>query len=165
MDLQGNIRVACRLKPLGDVGATDAVPFELRDGTDLVLDTPAHRHHFEFDRVHAASAAQGDVSEDVQPLTDAVLDGYNVCVLAYGQVRRFTSTHAALACLCELSSLTRIVQRVSVPQTGSGKTYTMQGSIRSPGVIPTAVRALFEAAETSPSIDSLTVRVRALVLG
>lgn len=169
MDLQGNIRVACRLKPAVDGPAADAVVlFELREGTDLVLDTPAQRHHFEFDRVHAAEAAQSDVSEDVQPLTDAVLDGYNVCVLAYGQVR--SRTCHVPGCPTALHSMrTHTLDADAawnacrgVPQTGSGKTYTMQGSIHNPGVIPSAVRGLFEAADTSPSIDSLSVRVRVL---
>ena len=47
-------------------------------------------------------------------------------------------------------------------QTGSGKTYTMQGVRGCPGVIPTAVSTLFHLAHTSPGVEALQVRVSML---
>ena len=43
------------------------------------------RTSFEFDRVLKPSASQADVFEDVQPLVQSAIDGYNVCVFCYGQ--------------------------------------------------------------------------------
>ena len=40
---------------------------------------------FEFDRVYGPDAGQAAVFEDVAALTTSALDGYNVCVFAYGQ--------------------------------------------------------------------------------
>jgi len=41
-------------------------------------------------------------------------------------------------------------------QTGSGKTYTMEGSSDSPGIIPRAVRELFQLLASRPDFASLT---------
>ncbi|CAN0464364.1 unnamed protein product [Ascophyllum nodosum] len=40
---------------------------------------------FEFDRVFKQDSSQGSVFEAVSPLVTSVLDGYNVCIFAYGQ--------------------------------------------------------------------------------
>ena len=40
---------------------------------------------FDFDRVFGPDAQQSDIFEDVAQLVTSALDGYNVCVFAYGQ--------------------------------------------------------------------------------
>ena len=40
---------------------------------------------FEFDRVYGPESGQEAVFEDVAALTTSALDGYNVCIFAYGQ--------------------------------------------------------------------------------
>ena len=55
------------------------------------------------------------------------MDGYNVCVFAYGQVRYHPDPSLASACISPLIAW--------CPQTGSGKTYTMEGDLESnPGI-------------------------------
>jgi len=70
---------------------------------------------FEFNRVYGPSSTQEDVFRDTEPLMTSVLDGFNVCVLAYGQ-------------------------------SGSGKTFTMEGTVDEPGLTLRAVERLFELA-------------------
>jgi hypothetical protein len=43
------------------------------------------QHSFEFDRAFGPRSTQEDLFEDVSGLVTSVLDGYNVCVFAYGQ--------------------------------------------------------------------------------
>nr|XP_021151834.1 kinesin-like protein KIF25 [Columba livia] len=114
VELRGNIRVHCRIRPLlpFDTVAGHSVSQERQrnfsekvahavdDETVLVkCSRPGHasiNKTFQFERVYSASESQDTVFADVAPLLTSLLDGYNVCIMAYGQ-------------------------------TGSGKTYTMLG--------------------------------------
>ncbi|XP_010281249.1 PREDICTED: kinesin-like protein KIF25, partial [Phaethon lepturus] len=114
VELRGNIRVHCRIRPLlpFDTAAghsisqdrqrnfSEKVAYAIDDETVLVkCNRPGHasiNKTFQFDRVYSASESQDTVFADVAPLLTSLLDGYNVCIMAYGQ-------------------------------TGSGKTYTMLG--------------------------------------
>nr|XP_056709733.1 kinesin-like protein KIF25 [Euleptes europaea] len=114
IELRGNIRVHCRIRPLLPF---DTAPGELEfedrhrsvsekvvcaadDETVLVkCNRPGHaliNKTWQFERVYSAAETQETVFADVSPLLTSLLDGYNVCIMAYGQ-------------------------------TGSGKTYTMLG--------------------------------------
>ena len=101
MELQGNIRVHCRIRPV--------LSDELRSKkTAQVVVTPVDRQtpraevklgderEYEFDRVHAPEADNEAVFLELQTLVTSFVDGFNVCIMAYGQ-------------------------------TGSGKTHTMLG--------------------------------------
>ncbi|NXN39530.1 KIF25 protein, partial [Rhinoptilus africanus] len=114
VELRGNIRVHCRIRPLlpFDTAAghsisqdrqrnfSEKVAYAVDDETVLVkCSRPGHaaiNKTFQFERVYNASESQDTVFADVAPLLTSLLDGYNVCIMAYGQ-------------------------------TGSGKTYTMLG--------------------------------------
>ncbi|XP_074661381.1 kinesin-like protein KIF25 [Tubulanus polymorphus] len=152
MELRGNIRVHCRLRPLLDfdsagqdhdtVGMQGTPSEEIVNPIDeelLVVNTSKQTKVFEFDRVLGMSTTQMDVFKDVQPLITSLLDGYNVCIMAYGQ-------------------------------TGSGKTHSMIGSHRNDsdfdlsvtnddeGLVPRANRELFRLLEEWPE-GSHTVEI------
>lgn len=119
MDLKGNIRVYCRVRPVlefekknnGAEMAADVTEYPVSNEITLTRDA-ASSNRFEFDTVFQPSTTQEEVFEDISPLITSVLDGYDVCIFAYGQ-------------------------------TGSGKTYTMEGSGSDPGVNFRALQSLF----------------------
>lgn len=43
------------------------------------------KHDFSFDQVFAPLTDQNDIFECVSPLVQSALDGYNICIFAYGQ--------------------------------------------------------------------------------
>lgn len=108
LELKGNIRVFCRCRPLNAeeiaAGASIAIDFEsAKDGELTVKSSGVPRKVFKFDSVFSPQANQSDVFEDTAPFATSVLDGYNVCIFAYGQ-------------------------------TGTGKTFTMEGTEEARGV-------------------------------
>ena len=80
MELKGNIRVFCRIRfqanPLQSV-------FE-KEGR-IIVDYDARKRVFsEFDCVFGPSSSQTNIYEQVRPFIQSAIDGYNVCILAYG---------------------------------------------------------------------------------
>ena len=58
--------------------------------TEIVCPNPKDlqdKKKFEFDRVYSPASTQVEVYEDTDPVITSCVDGYNVCILAYGQVR------------------------------------------------------------------------------
>ena len=117
-ELVGNLRVYCRVRPL--VGANEqqgkmCVDVEASDRVTL-RDHESERadnKHFEFTQVYGPGTPQEDVFHDTEPLMTSVLDGFNVCIFAYGQ-------------------------------SGTGKTFTMEGTDEKPGLVPRAMGRVFE---------------------
>ncbi|KAJ2613390.1 kinesin-like nuclear fusion protein [Coemansia sp. RSA 1365] len=133
-ELKGNIRVFCRVRPLGPGDDAGMLPIRLptcEDSNEIELTQTSENalgrstsktFPFKFDRVFESESTQETVFEEVSQLIQSALDGYPVCIFAYGQ-------------------------------TGSGKTHTMQGpdaisandmdnSVL--GVIPRAVKQIYE---------------------
>jgi hypothetical protein len=120
-EMVGNLRVYCRVRPPnahelvvdGANGAAVGVP----DETSLVVsdkdDARNPLRRYEYNMVYGAGSTQEEVFRDTEPLMTSVLDGFNVCIFAYGQ-------------------------------SGSGKTYTMEGTADAPGLVLRAVSRLFE---------------------
>ncbi|KAI4902325.1 hypothetical protein NFI96_020007, partial [Prochilodus magdalenae] len=152
VELRGNIRVHCRLRPVlpfdysqgpatNGSSSSEVVVQAFSDDSVLVNCTKpgstAVNKMFEFERVHGPEDNQNVVFEEVKPLLTSLLDGYNVCIMAYGQ-------------------------------TGSGKTYTMIGSQpedpadpehhSQQGIIPKATNELFRLISEKPA-ESHTVEV------
>ncbi|KAL0734717.1 hypothetical protein Bca4012_010927 [Brassica carinata] len=127
LELKGNIRVFCRVRPLlpgennGDEGKTISYPASLEllgRGIDLIQN--AQKHSFTFDKVFVPNTSQEDVFIEISQLVQSALDGYKVCIFAYGQ-------------------------------TGSGKTYTMMGkpgNAEEKGLIPRCLEQIFETRQS-----------------
>eukprot|EP00803_Ostreobium_quekettii_P009866 evm.model.scf_1058.2 EVM.evm.TU.scf_1058.2 scf_1058:6445-10818(-) len=132
MELKGNIRVFCRVRPVGDgecgtapKTATPLVEYPSQgDQKDRAIKVLApsgssgtssdfQPFEFAFDRVFPAQSTQEDVFDEISQLVQSALDGYKVCIFAYGQ-------------------------------TGSGKTYTMLGNSENNGVIPRVMQQVFQ---------------------
>ncbi|XP_043697977.1 kinesin-like protein KIN-14C isoform X2 [Telopea speciosissima] len=127
LELKGNIRVFCRVRPLlPDDGAGSEMTVisyptsteALGRGIDLVQS--GQKHPFTFDQVFTHEASQENVFVEISQLVQSALDGYKVCIFAYGQ-------------------------------TGSGKTYTMMGKPEAPeqkGLIPRSLEQIFQTSQS-----------------
>ncbi|XP_023164046.1 protein claret segregational [Drosophila hydei] len=122
MDLRGNIRVFCRVRPPLESELDrlmcnwiyhDEATVELQS-LDAQAKNKMGQQLFSFDQVFHPNSNQNSIFEMVAPLIQSALDGYNICIFAYGQ-------------------------------TGSGKTYTMDGVPDNVGVIPRTVDLLFDS--------------------
>ncbi|XP_027172595.1 kinesin-like protein KIN-14N [Coffea eugenioides] len=127
LELKGNIRVFCRVRPLlsDDAGNPEmkviSFPTAMESlGRGIDLSQNGQKHSFTFDKVFMPDASQEDVFVEISQLVQSALDGYKVCIFAYGQ-------------------------------TGSGKTYTMMGKTGNPdqkGLIPRTLEQVFETKQT-----------------
>ncbi|KAL2341999.1 hypothetical protein Fmac_009939 [Flemingia macrophylla] len=126
LELKGNIRVFCRVRPLlsDESSGTDMVVSyptsteALDRGIDLIQS--GQKYPFTFDKVFNHEASQHDVFIEISQLVQSALDGYKVCIFAYGQ-------------------------------TGSGKTYTMMGRPDAPelkGLIPRSLEQIFQISQS-----------------
>ncbi|KAG2688117.1 hypothetical protein I3760_09G079300 [Carya illinoinensis] len=128
LELKGNIRVFCRVRPLlpDDGVATEATLISyptstesLGRGIDL-MQSAGQKYPFTFDKVFTHDASQRDVFVEISQLVQSALDGYKVCIFAYGQ-------------------------------TGSGKTYTMMGkpeTLEQKGLIPRSLEQIFQTSQS-----------------
>jgi kinesin family protein C2/C3 len=87
-ELKGNLRVYCRVRPMskkeisnGHKEVTDFVG----DDAVRIVDERDKVKMFEFDTVFQPDSSQEAVFADTCPLIDSVVDGFNVCIFAYGQ--------------------------------------------------------------------------------
>ncbi|XP_038652410.1 kinesin-like protein KIFC3 [Scyliorhinus canicula] len=107
VELRGNIRVLCRVKPVTECDQTEGGCLEGVSADPSVdcrvrMKCKGRMRTFELDKVFSSQATQEEVFEEIEPLVTSCIDGYNICIFAYGQ-------------------------------TGSGKTYTMEASGRELG--------------------------------
>lgn len=132
LNLKGNIRVFCRLRP--GLNSGELVKLNLHDERSLTLHSGVQKNvtgltehsnswKFGFDHIFGPDASQAQVFEEISLLVQSALDGYKVAIFAYGQ-------------------------------TGGGKTYTMDGpqcdrklEPSSAGIIPRTVDLIFAELE------------------
>jgi len=86
-DIKGKIRVYCRVRPISQEeikkGSTSIV--NITDEFTLKVDTRNGPKAFTFDSVFGPGSTQEKVFEDTKRLIQSAVDGYNVCIFAYGQ--------------------------------------------------------------------------------
>lgn len=101
-ELQGNVRVYCRIKPrltedesaVASPAASAAVRQidEVTCSSVVTVAGRAHTKQFIFDKVFAP-ASQAKVFESVKPLLHSVLAGSHVLIMAYGQTGSGKESH------------------------------------------------------------------------
>ena len=94
LDLRGNIRVFCRVRPpLDDEETRTVCGWSFMDESTLEIHNnevvggtrKLNKYDFAFDYIFNPNSAQLEIFEMVSPLIQSALDGYNVCIFAYGQ--------------------------------------------------------------------------------
>ncbi|XP_078009955.1 kinesin-like protein KIFC2 isoform X2 [Phascolarctos cinereus] len=109
LELRGNIKVLCRLKPGSPGNLLNVNP---GPGGTITATYRGRQRHFRLDRVFPPDATQEEVFRELEPAVLSCLQGYSVCIFTYGQ-------------------------------TGTGKTYSMEGPPEDPGIAPRALQSLF----------------------
>ncbi|KAE9343686.1 hypothetical protein PF008_g9565 [Phytophthora fragariae] len=141
-ELQGNIRVLCRVRPLAAATAgssgeeSDAASpdkrVQVESAQELSVFSPvdgARYKSFSFARVFHEQHSQLTVFKEVAPLVRAAVAGHHACVFAYGQ-------------------------------TGAGKTHTMQGSDGDRGLCHRAAELIYSAAQQQQHVYEFRVSVQ-----
>ncbi|KAI3975783.1 hypothetical protein MKX01_023209, partial [Papaver californicum] len=121
IELKGNIRVFCRCRPLNQDeianGFYSVVEFDPSIDIELqITSSDSSIKRFKFDHVFGPQGNQESVFAQTSPMVTSVLDGFNVCIFAYGQ-------------------------------TGTGKTFTMEGTSDDRGVNYRTLEELFRISE------------------
>ena len=88
-DLRGIVRVYCRPRPACSSEMTISMPSQetlvLHRDKFGSLPNATGPMSFDFDRIFDPNASQRDVFMEIQDVLLSVLDGYKVCLMAYGQ--------------------------------------------------------------------------------
>ncbi|EPS68129.1 hypothetical protein M569_06644, partial [Genlisea aurea] len=88
-DLKGNIRVCCRIRPISPLERKSVIDYIGDDGTLIIVD-PNHKKDgkkiFRFNCIFGPTATQEEIFRGgARPLVRSVMDGYDVCIFAYGE--------------------------------------------------------------------------------
>lgn len=85
-ELKGNIRVYCRVRPLNpafEVGS--CISFPAPDEIRITNASMGSNKTWQFNQVYKEDSQQAEVFAGIRDLVVSMLDGYNVCIFAYGQ--------------------------------------------------------------------------------
>ena len=90
LKLQGNIQVGCRIRPVSAEESQRGCREVAQALSETELGCFDERTRtwksYIFDKVWGPDARQKDIFQDVEPMALSVVDGYNACIFAYGQV-------------------------------------------------------------------------------
>lgn len=86
MDLKGNIRVFVRVRPLLEVELKAGVLESIRvpSESEIEVNRSGQTKMLTFDRVFDSSVPNSDLFSELYQLLVSALDGFNVCIMAYG---------------------------------------------------------------------------------
>lgn len=82
-ELRGNIRVFCRCRY--DDSDECVLRFHENEEEVTCLSSQGRERKFEFEKVYSPDTTQEKVFQDTCPIITSCADGYNVCIIAYGQ--------------------------------------------------------------------------------
>ena len=80
VELKGNIRVFCRIRP-----HPRPIALPGSDGSTVRVLADNKEHSFGFDRVFKPQTTQASIFDEVSDVVQSALDGYKVCLFSYGQ--------------------------------------------------------------------------------
>ncbi|KAI9679589.1 MAG: kinesin-like nuclear fusion protein [Trizodia sp. TS-e1964] len=141
-ELKGNIRVFCRVRPplesdpTNDLAAItypdageEAKEMEIQglEEKSSLGSVMTKSNGFSFDRVFGPSCQNDAVFEEISQLVQSALDGYNVCVFAYGQ----SGSGKSYTMGAEDGMIPRAVHQIydtAKSLENKGWTYVMEGS-------------------------------------
>lgn len=134
------IRVAVRLRPL-EAGAPRCV--SAAGDTGIVKMSSADAS-FAYDHAFGEQASTNDVFQKCGSICESIFDGINATIFAYGQTGSVSALlqspvgpfrwQALVLTACPRCLLARV----------QGKTHTMMGSASAPGIIPLAIKLIWE---------------------
>lgn len=86
-DMKGKVRVYCRVRPLSGTEKErgNHIVVSAPDEYSLVVSDGNRHEEFGFDSVFMPDGSQEQVYEDTGNLIQSAVDGFNVCIFAYGQ--------------------------------------------------------------------------------
>ena len=86
-DMKGKIRVYCRVRPIlkFEQERGQEVAVQMPDELSINLNWKDKKREFQFDAVFTPQTPQDAVFEDTKHLIQSAIDGYNVCIFAYGE--------------------------------------------------------------------------------
>ncbi len=138
-ELKGNIRVMCRVRPptRDEKIATLEYPDLDKESKELELVGPEEKsslgtisrktNAFSFDRVFGPSNMNEDVFAEISQMVQSALDGYNVCIFAYGQTGA-GKTHTMSSADGMIPRATHMIYEKAESLREKGWEYTMEGS-------------------------------------
>jgi len=84
-ELKGNIRVYVRVRPLAAHESGTCLTFPNGDEITITNENHGSKKTFQFNEVFRENSTQVQLFEGVRDLVVSMIDGYNVCIFAYGQ--------------------------------------------------------------------------------
>ena len=187
-----SVRVAVNIRPLIEheliVGCTDCVTvvpgepqvrsrylcflclcfmrvFEIISFFITMLQVQIGAHSFTYDYVYGGlGSPSAEIYDDcVAPLVEAIFQGYNATVLAYGQV------YGSSIFACYTLSIFHVTELQFFMKTGSGKTYTMgtnyTGDANNSGIIPRVMENIFKKVSEMRNCSEFFIRVSFIEVG
>lgn len=129
-EIRGNIRVFCRVRPQDGAQFKYSVRPAYEEGSEMLAITDGVKNvEYSFDRVFMPEAQNLEIFDEIWQLVQLLMDGYNVCVFAYGQTglgKTYTMSHGSDGMIP--LSLERIFQHIDEisPQ---GWQYKISGQV------------------------------------